>query len=266
MTTRVACLAVVFACLVAVPAAAQDAPGHGWASSSTGHLAIVPPNGPPTLRVVAPDGQVSAPEPIAASGDAFVGVGARGDVIAAWIDSDKVLWARDRPPGGPLGPPEKVTDGASYFVESLPVALDAAGGAVIAYGLESGAGGLHVRMRDAAGAWLPDQALGGRDIFAPTLALSDNGTAVLTWRQGSPKGLNATQIALSTRPPGGVFGPARVVAGIQHNAAEPVVAANDRGDAVVAWIERHHVRPRVDRFSVHGVLRSAAGNSDGPSG
>jgi hypothetical protein len=129
-------------------ASAQRLAGSDWASSSAGHLAFVTQgdDSGSTLRVLSPDGQVSPAEAIVDNVDEpDVAVGARGDVIVAWNDREKRLWSRYRPAGGSLGPPELVAPNASALLEALPLALDAAGGAVIAWTPEDGAGGLHVR-------------------------------------------------------------------------------------------------------------------------
>ena len=149
------------------------------------------------------------------------------------------------------------------FIEGVvPVAVDGAGNAFIAYTLASGAGGMHVRMREASGAWGPEQALGGEHMVDPELVVSANGTALLAWRQHGGKALNGTQIALSTRAPGSAFTPATVIAGTPRHGDEPAVAVNDRGDAVVTWIETHRSDRRGARrgetvSSIHGQFRQA---------
>ena len=60
-------------------------------------------------------------------------------------------------------------------------------------------------MREASGAWGPEQSLGGERIVYPELVASANGSALLAWRQHGGKALNGTQVALSTRAPGAAF-------------------------------------------------------------
>jgi len=247
------CLALVLA-----PSAAHAQAISDVASSTAGHLAFVNDRGSDgawMLRVVSPDGQVSAPEQVNPTFDEpSPAIGARGDAIVAWFDHGRLL-ARFRPAGGSLGPVEEVAPKANFDVEAIPLGVDAAGNAFAGWSA-SDEDGMHMRMRDAAtGAWGPDQPLGGSQIFDPDLAVADNGTAVLAWRQHGGHGLNSHQIAVSARGPGGTFGPGNVVAGVAHQADEPTIALNDRGDAAVLWNELHG-----DDFFVHGIFRAAGGS------
>ena len=254
----VRCSLLVIALLL-VPSAARAQTPEGVASSTAGHLALVNDSrngGAWMLRVVSPDGQVSAAEQVNATFDEpWVAVGARGDAIVAWIDDDRLL-ARFRPAGGSLGPVEEVAPKARFDVEAVPLGIDAAGNAFAGWSA-SDEDGMHMRTRDAAtGVWGPDQPLGGSQIFDPELAVADNGTAILAWRQHGGHGLNTNQIALSARGPGGTFGRGNVVAGVAHHADEPTIALNDRGDAAVLWNELHG---QPSDFSVHGIFRAAGG-------
>ena len=236
------------------------------ASSTAGHFAFAKGN---VLRIVSPDGQVGAVEPLA-SGASYliVAIGARGDAIVAWI-ADGALWAQYRPASGRLGAVEQVAADASFFVESVPLGVDAAGNAIVGWVPASG-NGLDVRIRAADGTWGPVQTLGGSDIFRATLAVSDNGGAVLAWRQHG-HGRNGTQVAVSTRAPGASFVPARV---LKSGGDEPTAALDDRGDAVVAWVQADGVgavfRRRQGRFStarrvshIDGAAPSVAVGPDG---
>jgi hypothetical protein len=257
-----------FALVLCAPSIARAEPqfeGAAFAASGTGALAFVnwagDAGGASVLRVVGADGQVSAPQTIVdGHEDPQIAMGARGDVIVAWVD-DAGLYARFQPAGGTLGPVELVAAKPEFIEGLVPLAVDGAGNAFIAYALASGAGGLHVRMRDASGVWGPDQALGGEGIFSPEMASSASGNVLVAWRQHGGKALNGTQIALSTRAPGGAFTPATVIAGTPRHADEPALAVNDRGDAVATWVERHRDgRTRYGtRFSIHGRFRAAGG-------
>ena len=195
--------------------------------------------------MVSPDGQVSAAEEII---DGFdepeVAVGARGDVIVAWSDREKRLWTRYRPDGGPLGPPELAAPNASALLEALPLALDAAGGAVIAWTPEDGAGGLHVRFRDPARGRGREQTLGGRDVYRPKLALRDNGGAVMAWNRRGPVGRNSEQVVVATRAPGGTFG--RPVE-LSRSDAE---ATDERGFAPARVVDREREATNEPAFAI----------------
>ena len=78
-------------------------------------------------------------------------LGAQGDAIVLWYDSEKRLWARYRPVGGVLGPKEQVAAGVDRFSESIALALDAAGIATVVWSLERG--GLRIATRSEGGSW-----------------------------------------------------------------------------------------------------------------
>ncbi|MDA0174053.1 hypothetical protein OJ998_33435 [Solirubrobacter taibaiensis] len=262
---------LILAMALVVPATARadaQVEGASYASSGTGALAFVnrsEKTAVSSLRVVSAEGVVSAPQTIIEGyEDPQVAIGPRGDVIVAWVDRTG-LYARFQPAGGTLGPVELVTALPDFLEGIVPLAVDGAGNAFVAYTLASGAGGLHVRMRAASGVWGPEQALGGEHIADPTLAAAANGTALLAWRQHGGKSLNGTQIALSTRAPDApAFTSATVIAGTPRHGVEPQLALNDRGDAVVTWIEDHWskrpgARRRETVSSIHGRFRQAGG-------
>lgn len=238
-----------------------------YATSSAGHLAVVTESyadQPATLRVVTPDGAVGASEVIDAdSRSPAVAVGPRGDALVVWGD-DAGLWARYRPPAGALGPKVRIGTEADLGENVAALDIDAAGAAVVAWAADDDER-LHVRSRDAAGTWQPAQTLGDPGAFRPALALADNGRAVLTWRQRAARPRNATRLAVSTREPGVRFSRAVVVAGIQRSPAEPIAAMNERGDAVVAWIETHRRRRGDTEFSIHGAFRAGTGTFSRPA-
>jgi hypothetical protein len=246
----------------AAPAAEAQVVGAEHAASSAGHLAFVTQgNGSrSTLRVVSPDGVVGAPEEIGETFDTpEVAVGARGDAVVAWIDR-RQLWARYRPAGGTLGPAELVTRSASTYIESLPLAVDAAGAVTTAWAPESGRGGLHVRTRDPVSGWGPVQALGGLDVYRPKLALADSGNAVIVWAQHKRKNRNGSQIAVASRLAGQPFGPPAVVVGVRDDPDYGRIAANERGDVAIVWIVSKTRRaPGEVEFSIHGVFSSGGG-------
>ena len=166
-----------------------------------------------SLRMVGPGGQVSAPEVVAEPyADPIVAVGPRGDAIVVWIgDKDDALKARYRPPGGVLGPTERVALKAEFGAEAVTAGIDAAGNATVTWSPEQpdDRGGMWVRARSEAGVWGAPQNLGGYRVFAPSLVVTPNGSALLAWRQSrSARSPNLNQVAISSRAPGGTFTPA----------------------------------------------------------
>ena len=258
------------AALLALPSsAAAQGDSEAWAAGTGGHLAFLTQSqedGIAVLRMIGPDGQRSAPEPVSSgSANPIAAVGPRGDALLLWYDGDDRLWARYRGAAGVLGGPELVAEHVDTSGGSNDIGLDAAGTATVTFVPEAPneSGDLLVRTRTEAGVWSAPQNLGGDDVFAPHLAVTPNGSAVLAWRQsGDPKQLNADEVVVSTRPPGGAaFGPVTRVAGWRRNPSSPTVAANDRGDAVVGWSDLHEPR---STFSVHARFR-LPGGSFGPA-
>lgn len=258
MHARLAGLAV--AALLALPASAAaqgDSPGE-YAVGVGGHIALITlekGQHRAALQVIGPDGRPSPWEVIAdGSPSPIATIGPRGDVLVLWYDNDR-LWVRYRSVAGVLGPPELVTDKADFLGYGWSMGIDAAGTATLTYMDQGGrpASGLQVRTRTEAGVWSAPQDLGGEHVFAPSLAVTPNGSAVLAWRQQGPtKRENANEIVMATRPVGASsFGPVTRVVGYQQDPSEPNVAANDRGDAVIGWSQLHDERT----FSVHARFR-----------
>jgi hypothetical protein len=262
MFPRALCLALAVG-LTLPPLASADAQivGASYASSGTGAMAFAnqqSTTGSSSLRVVGADGQITPAQTIVDGfNDPQVAMGPRGDVIVAWVNREGVF-ARFQPAGGTLGPVETVSTEADFLQDLIPLAVDGAGNAYVAYTTEPVSSRLRVRVRTVAGVWEPEQILGGTRVSGPELRVSANGTALLAWHQHGGKALNGTRVALSTRAPGQRFTPPAIIAGTPRNASSPTVALNDRGDAVVVWLERHRTGPRrtVD-FSVHGRFRAA---------
>ena len=250
------CAVIASSLLVLVPstAAGQEQLDQA-ATSSAGHVAFETRGGPndtSILRVVAPDGKVGAPQAIQAPEDDIeLAVGPTGATIAAYI-ADDALYARYMAPGGALGPLEQVTASADFLPETIPLGIDAAGNATIAWVPKGGAGGLEIATRAAARGWSAPQVLGGTDIYDPEITVSSNGGSVLAWRQHAGKGLNSHELVVSTRAPGGAFSAPSVLAGVAHDADEPAIGLNERGDAAIEWTEVHG-----EHFSVHARVRAA---------
>ena len=250
---------------VAAPsgASAQGAESE-WAASSTGHLAFVNrdrDDETSVLRVLDPEGRPFPPEPVTSGTAApIVALGARGDALVVWDDDAEHLWARYRPPAGPLGPPERVTTGPVRSILPASLGLDASGTATLVWVPSDGHGGPHVHTRTEAGAWDRPRALGGRNVYEVDLAVTDNGSGVLAWTRVRDRGApNRRQLVATTRAPGGTFGPVQVVAGVQRGAGGAMVAGNDRGDAVVGWSQSRRLRGARRNpleFSTHAVFRS----------
>lgn len=271
MRLRSAVFASIAALALPAGATAQSTDDE-WAAGAGGHLVFLTQarsqgasDGNSVAQVFGPDGQRSAQEPISTGyAGPIAAVGPRGDVLFTWYDRERQLWVRYRTAAGALGGPEPVAGPVDWSEASIAIGLDGAGTATVVYSPETPdeRGDVTVRTRTEAGVWSAPQTLGGDDVFAPTLAVTPNGSAVLAWRQSAdPKPLNANELVVTTRAAGAAtFGPVARLVSHRFEPSDPSVAANDRGDAVVGWSE---LRGRHHEFSVHARFRSP-GTGFGP--
>src|SRR6478752_770349 len=120
-------LRLILALVLVVPSSARadaQVAGASYASSSTGAMAFVnqrsESRGESSLRVVSTEGVISAPQPVVEGWvDPNVAIGARGDVIVAWMDRAG-LYARFQPAGGSLGPVELVATTPQFLDGIVP--------------------------------------------------------------------------------------------------------------------------------------------------
>lgn len=221
-----------------------------------------------TMRIVAPNGVVGPAErlahPVMTPG---VAVGARGDVLTAWTDRRGRLWSRYRPSAGRFGSSKRVGSGVGAQTESLALALDAAGHAVIAWVPARGARKLHVGFGAPSG-WGAVQVLGADGASAPVVAMADDGAAVIAWTETGSAGQDSTRLLAATRIAHGHFGAPRTVAGDERHADSPVVSINDHRDAAIAWIQTSPAprsqSPDGVNFSVWAAFRGAGGSFGSP--
>jgi hypothetical protein len=115
---------------------------------------------------------------------------------------------------------------------------------------------LEMRARSRDGAWGPIVALSaaGQVPASPTLAVDDDGDAVVAWRSfdGNDHRVNARRVSRT-----GSLGPLEVLSGSGVDALGTAVAVDPDGDAVVAWAESHsdgaHI-PKARQFGRDGSL------------
>ena len=259
-------LALIAATSLVAAAPAWAMPGEEFAVSPAGHVAVLTPTrDAAVLRVAGPDGRFGAPEP--APRWAQVAIGSRGDVAIVHSDGgpEPRLWVSYRPPGAAFEPPVLLDVDTTIAENWAALGVDGAGTVIV--GWTSGAPGdeMMVRLRDPVDGWFPAQSLGGRDTFRPRLAVTDDGFATLAWRQQRSL-VNTSEVAVATRPSGGrAFGPPEVVGRNPDDPDEPVVATNERGDGVVAWIESRERRDAErSEFWIAGAFRSGRGSFGRP--
>lgn len=230
-----------------VPKAAADAQGNAtsvWmhydGSKYVVQAAYAPANGslqaPTTLSEAGEEG-----------GDPYIAVNARGDALAVWDghygDNDVVREAY-RPAGGSWQATVDVS-GENEEIESLRVALDTQGDAVIAWaGSPKEAGGYdtaRAAYRPAGGNWQAPTSLSenGGNAFPTDVAFDQAGNAVVVWERSDGTD-NIAQAAY--RPAGGGWQEPTSLSEQGRKSFDPMVvldaegeASAAQGDATVVW-------------------------------
>jgi hypothetical protein len=188
-------------------------------------------------------GRWAAPTSLSASGrDADaprVAVDARGDAVAVWASVGLSGWtvqASYRPARGTWGtavalePPQQGT-------AAPDVVLDSSGRAVVVWASTSGAGwSVHSAYGGAGGAWSKAIALSGLDAtgtFTPQLGIEGSGNVTAVWSRSIGTSIvieSATRDAARR-----VWSAPRQISPNGSDALAPLIAVNNRGDAVIVW-------------------------------
>jgi hypothetical protein len=194
-------------------------------------------------------------EPItlsAAGREAFgasLAVDASGDAVFAWVRWDGANWrvqARARSAAGVLSPVQTLSaPGLTSLVQHVGVDVD--GDAVITWTNTNNV--VQVRARSAAGVLSPVQDLtdpspAGR---RPHAAIDPGGNAVFTWQHWDGSNYRVQVRARSTA---GTLTSVQTLSAAGEHGAEPHVAVESDGDAIVTWSGGDRILART---------RSAAG-------
>ena len=223
------------------PQVAFDANGVavlGWTSSSDGGVARA------QTRTLSPAGTLGDVVDLSTGpNDASslrLAVEPDGDAVYAWQQLGSAGYTRiklrTRSAAGDVGAAVETISGAGVDAEEPQLGADADGDAVVAWLRDDGAGEVQVkaRTRTAAGVLGGILTLSktGRPASHARLAVSANGTAVVTWSRSD--GANE-QVKTRKLYPSGVLGPVGTLSDPGLDADEPAVAIDDHGSAVHAW-------------------------------
>jgi hypothetical protein len=175
---------------------------------------------------------------------AAVAIRGIGDFVVAWSSRDQdgsshgVFFRRFDALGAPLGVELQVNSYTESSQGSPAVAIDDAGGFVVAwesYGQDGYGEGIFARRFDAAGnaqsAEFQVNASTEGGQYAPVVTL-DAGGFVVAWSDFATYDVLARGLDAAGLPQGSVFRVNTYDEGFQHS---PAVAADDDGDFVVAW-------------------------------
>ncbi len=189
-------------------------------------------------------------------------VGAHGYAVAVWQyespdQESKFIQSVARPAGGKWQAPVNITPIGGKWAERPDIAVDAQGDALAVWerNVEEG---IQSSLRPAAGKWQTPVTLSAPGEKTaqetPQVAVDEQGDAVAVWQSSS--GTSNAAIEGAVRPAGGKWQTPLTLSAPGVEAAEPRVAVDAQGDAVVVW-ERSSAR-------VQGTVRSARGEWQTP--
>lgn len=182
---------------------------------------------------------------------------AAGNALAIWDDCTAgcVIRSGKRPAGGAFAqdamPSAGVGQGYSYDFGS-----DSAGEAIAAWSNTASANQtIQVAIRPAAGPFAAPATLSSASYKSeyPKIAVNQAGDAIVAWQIHNLPA-NKVIVQAAYRPHGGAFGPAFDVSGDTFSSsADPVVAIDESGQALVAWSEAHSWQNPPD--PIYNVVR-----------
>ncbi|MDQ3991791.1 MAG: hypothetical protein M3245_05725 [Actinomycetota bacterium] len=202
--------------------------------------------------------------------DPQVAVDADGDAVIVWEGFDGTNYrirARRRSAAGALSPVQTLSAaGRSAFSPQVAVGQD--GHALVVWERSDGTNWqIQARRRSAAGALSPVQTLSpaGHDAHVPQVAVDPDGHGVIAWELRA--GTN-WRIQARRRSAEGALSPVQTLSPAGQGAADPQVAVDADGDAVIVWERFDLTNDRIQarRRSAGGALSpvqtlSAAGES-----
>lgn len=212
---------------------AMDAAGNAiavWERDGVIRARIRPAGGSfgSTIDLTAP-GMASGPT---------VAMNAGGDAIVAWSRSDganRIVQARMRPAGGAFGPTDDAISSPGEDADGATAALDAAGGAIVAWSRSDGANErVQAASAPAGGSFgAPvDLSPSGGDAFSPALAIDPAGDAVVAWStETGPDQI----VQAARRPSGGGFALPVDVSAPTGRSTDVVIGIDDEGSPLVVW-------------------------------
>lgn len=177
-----------------------------------------------------------------------VRVNRRGDAAVAWMGDDDIGVAVRRSGEG-FGPPERVAPPGG--TRGLELALSPVGDVAVGYTGEEATEDVPgaraernlVSFRPAGGSFGPPEPFSSdRLVSRPQLAFDRDGSLLALYGRSlygaaSP---NADEggVQVTTRPPGGTFGPAVPLEGSASEAFRPDLVQSDSGEIMAIWSER----------------------------
>ncbi|MBE7366543.1 Ig-like domain-containing protein [Ramlibacter pallidus] len=215
----------------------------------------------PSISFTTADGAWGAPQSLEDRVDSAyeprVAADASGNAIAVWRQADSIgsIWASRYQPGTGWSTPQTIEadSGVAYDPE---IAMDAAGNAIVTWRQwNSSVYELRTNRYVVGSGWGTAQLLQNASVNAHRIAMNSGGEAVAVWIQND--GAESNVYANRFTPAGGWQGAQRLES--EPNAsADPVVALEPSGHAIVAW--RQH---QAGGSGVHDVFAVDSGRTGG---
>ena len=173
-----------------------------------------------------------------------VAIDDHGGAVAAWTHvgafggGPHEAYASVKPPGGDFGPPQRLFE--ANQIEETQVDVNPRGDAIVAW-LEPGPGVVRYSIRPVGGSFSAPAIIPGAIVYRLTVVLEADGGALFIGN-GPPGGPTSKAYAVYKKPDGTFEQPV---------ALDPVtsvgvtgIAANRRGDVLIAWCEKGKVLAR----------------------
>lgn len=176
--------------------------------------------------------------PVPRAGNASTAVTGDGTVLAAWTEERRGMTAvmfAERPPGGDWSAAVAIQEHQPFGVRGPSLAVDAAGNAVVTFGLRARQDEvLMAAYRPAKGAWEPPQALAPatRGFYDGAAAVTD-GVVAVTW---SRPFVARDRLAGTTRPAGAAWIDGVPIGPVSDGHRQQRVAVMPGGGVVVATV------------------------------
>jgi hypothetical protein len=183
---------------------------------------------------------------------ASAAVGPDGTAVVVGIpsgsprDNPHQVMALVRPPGGAFDGPVAISGESA---NDPVVTFDAQGNAVAVWARDVGKDATDVEqsIRPSGGTWSAPERIARdrRSADAPRVAFDASGGEVAVWTRegvsygeavGAGKRDIPSRVVAAVRPPGGHFGPARVVSRPDRDSGDPSLSVNAHGRASLVWV------------------------------
>lgn len=186
-------------------------------------------------RAMNPGGTLGPLQQMSTSGDAVQLAASGGTAVFSWWQGTgnyARIMARERWPGGSLGPPEVIASGGLLSSSSQAVALAPDGTSAFCWlrGISE------ARIRSPSGDLGPIQALGQNSSPSVACQVRTDSSGDFVFADGFRTDDYKDRVFARTQPAGGALGPMHVLSPAGYNAHAVDLDVNAAGDVAAAWM------------------------------